>query len=349
MSQAKRGKVALLGTSFILVLAIALIIGGWASTAPAAPGEKPSKRIQLTLSGGSIGGKSNLYVSALAGIGSKFLKIEPTVIMHTPTISPTPVRENISDIATANPPITMWAYTGTGSYAGQKPFTDLRTLMYIGSGEFQIVVPVNSPIKNFKDLVGKRVAIGKKGMLPDIYFLDICRSVGVNPKDIKIEYLGHSDAGAAMALGKLDANFVVGSPPHPTWAQIDLTSPIRFLQFSDEELESIGKECPYSYPETLEKCYHHQGTLKTKGFTTLLLTTNRLPEEIAYGLVKNFMEHPDLVGTYHISMKRQIESGALRRFTETSGDVPYHAGSYRYFKEKGWKIQADRIPPEAKK
>lgn len=51
MSQAKRGKVALLGTSFILVLAIALIIGGWASTAPAAPGEKPSKRIQLTLSG----------------------------------------------------------------------------------------------------------------------------------------------------------------------------------------------------------------------------------------------------------------------------------------------------------
>jgi TRAP transporter TAXI family solute receptor len=291
-----------------------------------------------------------LATSAWAGVGSKFLGIESTVIIHIPSTVPTTINDRISDIAACPPPVDGHAYTGTETYAGKPPMKDLRILSNYGTTDISIVVPANSSIKGFKDFVGKRVAVGKKGMLAEMFFNLECQAFGIKTQDINVMYLGHEEAGTNMTLGKLDAVFVLGPHPHPTYGQVDLTFPLRFVQLSDQELSTITKAIPYLYLGTLPKIYHSEGTTyKTPFLIQQQLTSTRVPEDTAYKLVKAYMENPEFLKFFSESLKQDITMGIIKTATESiSWGVPYHAGSVRYFKEMGWKVPADRIPAESK-
>lgn len=60
-------------------------------------------------------------------------------------------------------------------------------------------------IKNFKDLVGKTVAVQTDGGASYFWFLYMLKQEGVNAKDIKLQSMGAGDAGAAFVANKVDA------------------------------------------------------------------------------------------------------------------------------------------------
>jgi TRAP transporter TAXI family solute receptor len=342
----QRRNLVILGLT--ILAGLTLIVAACTPSAPS-PSGKSEQPARLTFAGGSIGGTSNIAAAAFAGVASKFLGIETTVIIQTPAKAPTFVDEGTADISVCPPPPDWDAYTGTGSYKGEKPMKDLRVLTLFEATSIDVLVPQNSPIKTFKDLKGKRISTGKKGMLADAYFVSFCDALGIAAKDVDPQYLGHEEASANMALGKIDAVFVLGPHPHTTYAQTDLTLPLRFLQMSNEELAAINKAMPYLYTATVKPLYHTQGDYKGVFVIQQMIASTRLPEVTAYGIVKNFMNNPDLMGSYRESLKTTITSGEIKTATESlSWGTPYHAGSVRYFKEVGWKVPKERMPPEAK-
>lgn len=335
-----------------VALIVSLVLTGCAE--PAAPPEEPEappeEVVRLTMGGGTIGGMSNIKANAWAGVAKKFLGIDSTVITWPSRGHVDAIHDGVTDISGGMSDGAWEAYTATGTYAGQEPMTDLRWLSYDGLIQLQFFVLKGSPIRSYEDLVGKRLSAGKKGFQADYMFMCITDAIGLSyENDFDIVYMGHKEAGPALIAGKLDAYFATGMPPHPTFAEVDLMHPVTLVSLTKEEAEAVYAKYPFYLPMTLEPIYYHMDE------PTIIIsmpygeiTSPRLSEDIVYELVKNYMEHPEFVGYYHAMLQSLLEDGSIKKYTETLGGIPYHVGAYRYFKEIGWEISADRIPPEAK-
>ncbi|MBA4493935.1 sulfonate ABC transporter substrate-binding protein [Paenactinomyces guangxiensis] len=97
-------------------------------------------------------------------------------------------------------------------------------LVYIGTGTPKpeneaIVVPKDSPIKNVKDLKGKKVALNK-GSNVHYLLVKALEKAGLKYEDIQPVYLPPADARAAFAKKSIDA-WVVWDPYYSA-AEIDL-------------------------------------------------------------------------------------------------------------------------------
>lgn len=335
-----------------LVVGISLIISACAPAAPApeVPEVPKEEAVRFTIGGGSLGGNSNLAGNALGGIAKNFLGIDSTVITVSTLAQPKALHEGLTDMSTGNSPTITYEYTGEGIVEPHEPWHDLRILLYRAPSKMLLFVPPDSPIKSYKDLVGKRVSAGKKGFIADLDLRWICDALGVSYGDVDVAYIGHKDAGAAIIAGKIDAAFCVAPGIHPTYSEIDLMYPLRVIPFSKEEADAIHKKYPFLREGELLKLYRGMDEpIRIVEQADLLATTNRLPEDIAYGMVKSWIENPEFVGYFHTALQDYLESGWVREFMETATDpTPYHAGVVRYLKEVGWNIPPNKIPPEYK-
>ncbi len=68
-----------------------------------------------------------------------------------------------------------------------------------------LLVPKDSPIKEFKDLVGKTVAINALGNINEIALSALAEQNGVSIKDIRIVEVPFPQMGPALASGSVDA------------------------------------------------------------------------------------------------------------------------------------------------
>jgi len=93
------------------------------------------------------------------------------------------------------PPIYGQANGTQFVYVGNEP---------IRSQSSAILIPLNSPIKDLRDLKGKRVAV-PKGSSGHYFLIKALDSVGLKLEDISPAYLQHAEARAAFEQGAVDA------------------------------------------------------------------------------------------------------------------------------------------------
>lgn len=308
------------------------------------------KKFRLTISGGTIGGSSNLVANAWAGVAKKYVNIDATVITYPTVAQVDAVLDGLAQIATGLPDVAQEAYEGIGAYTKKGPRRDLRAMCYRQGTILQFIAPKKSPIKTFRDLVGKRISAGKKGFSSDYNFMQLCKVLGLSyEKDFRIVYLGHSEAGSALTAGKLDAYIASASMPQPTMAEVDIMHSLTLVPLSEQDAQAAVKALRYYELVTIPPKYYHMSeptlALNLPAFN---VTTTSLSEDVVYKLVKNYIENPEFVGYHYKPLQELIESGEMRKWVENVGGIPWHAGSYRYFKEAGWKVHPDRIPPEIK-
>ncbi|NDZ80339.1 ABC transporter substrate-binding protein [Streptomyces sp. SID10853] len=67
-----------------------------------------------------------------------------------------------------------------------------------------ILVPKNSPLKNVKDLKGKKIAV-MQGTTGHDLLLAVLRKAGMSIKDVKVDYLQSAEAKTAFKRGDVDA------------------------------------------------------------------------------------------------------------------------------------------------
>lgn len=315
-----------------------------------APPTPPPEEFRLTVSGGTVGGTTNLCANTLSVIAKKFLDIDATVIIQ-PTMGHThAVQTGLSDIGTAPALTAKQSYYGEGPWEGE-PWEDSRTLFYVSDFELQILVTEESPISCFSDCIGKRLVLGKKGFMSDFMMMDLCDVFGVEyAEDFEPFYMGHPDAAAALLGGKVDAIFAAGAPPHPTYSATDMTHPLRLVAFTDEELEAILTEKPYYSTVAAPKGVYKgvKEDLLILSHPMIYQTSTDLPEDLAYDLVKAFYENPEVCGMVYKLIEEMNLNGMLKNFCESIVTAPFHVGSYKYIQEQGWTVPEEMIPPEAK-
>ncbi|MFC1917133.1 TAXI family TRAP transporter solute-binding subunit [Chloroflexota bacterium] len=361
---------SLISVIIILILGVSLAIAACTpapapapspSPAPApAPAPSPGKEVtRISIAAGSIGGTTNLIANTFSGVMQKFMGVEATVLTYPMQHTAVAAGTGETEIAISNSELSDGPWTGTAVWEGKEPLKNLREVAPLYVGPLQMWVPVDSPVKTFRDLVGKRVSGGTKGMGPESILSKGLPVIGLDwEKDFDVAYMGHAEGGSALVSGKIAAYMANSAPPHPTLAETDLTRPLRLIGFTDEDAKAMAASVSGLGPLEIAPDYYHMTepviTVTTVGHS---VASADYDEEIIYELVKNLFENTDFIGFYYstfqnfVSHSTPYEKLGIKYWIEVSPSatkIPIHKGAARYYQEIGLTIPPERIPPEMK-
>ncbi|KQQ77402.1 aliphatic sulfonate ABC transporter substrate-binding protein [Acinetobacter sp. Leaf130] len=114
-----------------------------------------------------------------------------------------------------------------------------------------LVVAKDSPIKNLKDLKGKKIA-ATKGTDPFLFTLQALDTVGLSKRDVQLVHLQHPDGKTALERGQVDA--WAGLDPLMASAQIQSGAKLlyRNVGFNSYSVLSVKEDFAKQSPEAVE-------------------------------------------------------------------------------------------------
>ncbi|MEW6672558.1 MAG: TAXI family TRAP transporter solute-binding subunit [Thermodesulfobacteriota bacterium] len=245
------------------------------------------------------------------------------------------------DIGSTTTATTWEVLNGTGPFKGT-PYKDLRLLDVIMTNGLQIVVSEESGIKTVYDLEGKKISPGQAGGSIELYVTEILDVLGVHAD---IRRMTYEDAIESMKDRRIVGIAKMGVPDASI---MDIASAIkiRVISFSEADRDKvvnkvIGLAKSPEYPAGI---YSGVGAFKTFDNEWCNFVNKDFPEDLAYKIVKTLYENR----ADFINMDKRCLG---ERFAPTLLGVKrnyLHPGVIKYFREKGFDIPKDAIPPEMK-
>lgn len=327
-----------------LVTATALCIGGPKSTTTQQ--STPSKR-QLTIA--TAGTAGSLYPMGVA--------MAETINKHTDFIASAQasaasvenlrlLHEGDVDWAISQAEIAYFAYNGFEDYKGNS-YPELRALFGTVVSYVQIFVRKDAGIESVKDLKDKRLGVDRPGSGGERAAQRILGYYGLTYEDMKsVSYGGASELVQLLMDGKIDA-FIVTHPLRSA-PLIELTTrnkgKIDLVSIEDDD---FYKAFPY-FEKTKVSAGTYEGIEHDTYVPTsrvIMLTTNKMSEGDVYTLLKAIWEHRDEWEEVNVAVKTWVTlDKALWGIP-----IPLHPGAVKFYKEKGFEIPENLLPPELKK
>jgi len=227
-------------------------------------------------------------------------------------------------------------------FKGQDKFKDApvaaRTLMVLYPNRMQVVTVEGTGITKLSDLKGKRVSTGSPGSGVEVMTLRVLEAIGIDPKkDIKQERLGAAESVNAIKDKKIDAFFWVGGVPTAALTDLAATpgTKIRLLDHS-EAISAMNAKYGPLYVKGIIPANAYAGQdkpVENIDVWNILLTSDKMSNEMAYNVVKTLMEKkPELVAVHKEASNIDIRYQAL------GSPLPWHPGAKKYFEEQGVKF-----------
>jgi uncharacterized protein len=207
-------------------------------------------------------------------------------------------------------------------------------------GVAHLVVTVNSGINSVADLPGKRIALGNAGSGAALSAERYFTSLGLYDQ-INIEFLGYSQAAAAMGDGQLDGFWVLAGFPNSSVTEASTFTPIKLIDiytpgveggfFDDYPFYSQRALAGGAYPGNDEDVLSFQDA-------ALWVANASVPEDVVY----NAMRAVFLDGG--LDRLREAHPSAAEMGLEVgiAGIAnKLHPGAVRFWEEQGVTIPAE--------
>lgn len=222
---------------------------------------------------------------------------------------------------------------------------NLRAVFNYRIGFYQFGVYESSGIKTFADLKGKRVFLGPPTGVQRVVSAGYIEAITgyKQGKDYEAVKLGFSAAMQAFQDRQIDVLSVSSNPPASNFAQVALTSRIRFLSATDADWEKpsmkkvmrIPGRTRGSFPADIYgRNQANETPVQTIAAWVGLVTRKGIPDEVIYKMTKTFWEHIDEMHAAAPWAKEAINFE--NAFSQMN--MKLHPGALRYYKEKGLKI-----------
>ncbi len=239
--------------------------------------------------------------------------------------------------------VNAWAYKGTMAFETTGAIPQLRGLvgtldqMYVGIG-----IRNGSGIEEIRDIAEKKLPINlftsETGSASEYTTRLVLESIGCSYEDI-ISWGGsvtHTDFASIVAAyqdGKCDFFMQHVSVGHAAFTELALTADVRVGQLDDQSLKFL-QERGYSIATMPAGSFNGQDEdVICAGITTNLTTTDNLPDEVAYRIVKQIYENPDELALGHSGFANFNREGCAT--PELYGGFPLHPGAEKYYREIG--------------
>lgn len=256
--------------------------------------------------------------------------------------NPMVVEQGKAEIAFANVATSVWATQGAAIYHGKKA-THIRALIgglnsvYVTMmvrNDFIEKTGLDSMDKIFSSGKPLRIVMKPQGStVPPAVDL-ILAAYGLDREKIKanggeIIQVATAQIPDIIREGRADVLFDTVLKGHPMITEVALTGNIRFLDLSEKvraKLADNGLK-PAQYPEWFKG---QKGPTWGADLGTELIARSDLPDEVAYKIVKTFMDkRAELVKAYPAYAAFKPENAAKK---ENTG-IPLHPGAAKYYKE----------------
>jgi len=238
---------------------------------------------------------------------------------------------------------TMYdAWNGVGIFEGQKPFKDMRLMLFVGDQTVCVISLAKSPIRNFTDLAGKKVNVGAPGGIGPSIAKDMFRALGILDK-VKMSYLNPEGAAQGLKDGHLDAALAPGNPFTPSFVELSRSTTIRLIEPTKDEEEKMERALPYMYvkaiPPNMAPGENADKPRNAFFWGQYWVARPAMPNQVIYDVIKTTQEPKNKEMLAKV-MNLWGVSGPDFSSVAKMG-IPLHPGALNYWKEKGVKL-----PPE---
>jgi TRAP transporter TAXI family solute receptor len=226
-----------------------------------------------------------------------------------------------------------WAMNAIDPYPDKKPY--LRGLSGgLYTEGMQVIARKDANLKSMWDFKGKRVAVGEPGSGGQSDARDLLRAHDMTFDDVKPVYLEAEQAADLLKDGQIDAAILGLSEGSSTIAEMMLTGKFVILPIDEKAFQNYLKFSPQMIRFPIPANVYPNQDYEVSSVALpprIFATREELPEDVAYNLCKQMYENVEEIQ----GVAAVLEQFNLERVKTDIPLLPYHAGSLKYFKEKG--------------
>lgn len=328
------------------------------TTALALSGAQAQDKKFITMDSFPAGSTPGQFSIAFTQVVQKHLPIEIQVSVGKPaTKSAVDASQQKVDLFLTAPSINQFMQTGTAMFAkvenAPELNSNLRNILNYPLGPYHIVVYEDSGIRTLADFKGKKVFLGPPAGAATKIATQIMEAATdlVPGEDYEVMRYDWQSAETAFLDRQMDVYIGPTTVPSPSIQQFALVSKIRILGVPvdawdkpslQEALAPPGRTISEIPPGVYENQVN-ESAVKTVESWVGLGTHKWMDEETVYNMTRTLWENiEELYGT--AEWMKVINKDNIFR----ENNIPLHIGAYRYYKEAGFDVPDDQIPPEAK-
>lgn len=217
---------------------------------------------------------------------------------------------------------------------GEAPYPDLLGWFPGYTADQGIIVNADSGFTTFRDLLGKRVALGPVGSGAEATVTQGLEAMGITDADFaSVLRTDPRSAFSALAAGNVDA--VLWGTAHPASAIVEqiTTRGVKLLSYDPADLAKIAEQYPFYHAARVAAgTYDGQDEdIYWIGSSVHNWIHRSVPDDLVYAMTKAMWENKDELVERH-SSQAFLDEDMVR---QQASMVPFHPGAERYFKEVG--------------
>jgi uncharacterized protein len=244
------------------------------------------------------------------------------------------IRAGEQDMGVAQSDWQYHAYNGTSKFKEQGPNKELRSVFSVHPEPFTVVARIDSGIKTFDDLKGKRVNVGNPGSGQRGTMEVLMTAKGWTLDDFKLaSELKSAEQAQALCDNKVDA--IVFTVGHPNGSIQEATTSCAAIvvPVTGAEVDKLVADNPFYAKATIPGGMYKNtdNDVSTFGVKATFVSSTKSPESTIYEVVKAVFDNFDRFKKLHPAFANLDPKDMI-----TDGNsAPLHDGSAKYFKEKG--------------
>ena len=210
---------------------------------------------------------------------------------------------------------------------GNPNYKNIRALFPIPSLTMHFVMSKKSGVKNFSDMAGKTILLGK-GSFGAKEGAKYIKKFGLEGK-VKLAQVELSNAVPALKNGQIDGFVTAGSFPAPNVIEAASSVGVKVISLTDEQIK-ISKRTKLIIPAGT---YAGQSSdITTTSLPVVTYTTTDMSNEVAYKLTKTYWDSKKMLGNA-AKWWNGVSHSMIKNIS-----TKIHPGALKYYKEKGVKI-----------
>ncbi len=228
-----------------------------------------------------------------------------------------------------------WQYhalNGTGFFADQKPFKELKSVLSLHNETFAVAVLEKSNIKTINDITGKKINFGPQGsgMYSTMEVLMLAKQWSKS-MFANITYLPPSEQPKALCEGKIDVMIYASGNPNGVLQEVTQSCRVKLIPIDKETIEKLIKINPYYVRAKISggQYPNNPQDIETFGVKATLVTSEKANSEVVYQITKSVFENLENFKTLH----PVFSSLKKNEMINEGNSAPIHPGALRYFKE----------------
>lgn len=244
------------------------------------------------------------------------------------------VRNGELEFGVAQSDVQFKAFNGVDSFKEQGANPKLRSVFSVHPEPFTVVARKDAGIKTFEDLKGKRVNVGNPGSGQRDTMEVLMKQMGWTMDDFALaSELQAAEQSQALCDNNIDA--MVYTVGHPAGSIKEATTACDsvLVTVDNPSVAKLVEDNPYYRTAVIPGGMYRgsDGDTKTFGVGATLITSEDVPNEVVYELVKSVFTNMDQFRSLHPAFAnldpKQMASDGL--------SAPLHPGAEKYYREAG--------------